>query len=202
MRKSRHLANWLERASLALLAAGTSRCEGSYSLPPTACDDWCFATQRAGCTEDYPEGCVSECEDEAIGRRYPACEAPWLQLSACYRDAPRSAFVCADGESTALGVCFDERIAVFACASPVMGACMEACIVQATGCGRSGRACEQRCASPTPSCEAEALALYACQLAGPADCENPETDTRPPEDIPCLAEIGALLTCAGFTSDG
>jgi hypothetical protein len=198
MGTSRRFGTWIERVCVAAFAASAARCEGSYTLPPTACDDWCFATQRAGCSEDYPEGCVSECEDESIGRRHPQCEAPWIELGRCYRDAPSSAFRCVEGESTPMNVCFDERIAVLDCVDPLLGVCMQACLAQAAGCGRFGRNCEERCSSPTPDCQREELAFYACQIEGPADCQDPETDTRPAQEIPCFREIEDLLTCAGF----
>lgn len=188
----------------ALLAAGLSlsllpSCEGGgYPIAPTACDDWCLVTQRAGCEEDYPEGCVSDCEDRSIGRRFPRCEPEWLVLTECYRRAPDAAFLCVEEESRPGPVCIDERVALTACAFPLRGSCLEACLRVARDCDRPELACEARCRSQPPGCDEQQRALYACQLARPADCSSGEDDTREPSEIPCLAEIGALLECAGF----
>jgi hypothetical protein len=40
--------------------------------------------------------------------------------------------------------------------------------------------------------------LYDCQRREPVDCQDPATDQRDATDIPCIAEIDALLECAGF----
>jgi hypothetical protein len=182
----------------ALLCAGLVDCEGGYPIAPTACDDWCLATERASCEEDYPEGCVSACEDRAIGRRYPDCEAPWLTLGECYRQAPDTDFQCVEDESRPRPICASERVATATCVSPVVGSCVEACLRQAIECRQPQLRCEQRCLRFNFGCERLELELYECQLAGPADCQDPDTDTRPVEDIPCIAQIGAFLDCTGF----
>jgi hypothetical protein len=176
-----------------LLAAG---CDDPYPIAPTACDDFCWVTQRAGCEEDYPEGCVSDCEDRALARRWPRCEPRWLELIECYRRAPDSAFQCLDDESRPLPVCIAERVALGACMAPVRGPCLEVCFREAVECGEPGRRCEARCRSTPPGCEDLEQALYKCQLNGPVDCVDPELETRSVSEIPCIAEIGALLECA------
>jgi hypothetical protein len=191
------------RALLLLAATGLElshlRCEGGdYPLAPTACDDWCLVTQRAGCEEDYPEGCVSACEDRSIGRRFPRCEPEWLTLTECYRQQPDSAFSCVEDESRPGPICIPERVRLSACAIPLRGQCLEACLREARDCGRPGLACEARCRSQPPGCDEQQRDLYTCQLAQPADCRAGENDTRDVSEIPCIAEIGALLECAGF----
>jgi len=182
--------------SLALAGGlGSSHCESGYPIAATACDDFCWVTQRADCEEDYPEGCVSECEGRALARRWPACEQLWLDLIECYRAAPDSAFQCVDGESRPLPICVGQRVALGSCMSPVRGACIEVCLREALECGEPARRCEAQCRT-TPGCEDREQALYKCQLNGPVDCVEPATETRDPSDIPCLAEIGALLQCA------
>jgi hypothetical protein len=184
---------------LAVLAGfALSGCDDPYPIAPTACDDWCRVTQRASCEEDYPEGCVSRCEDRSIGRRFPRCEPAWLTLIECYRAAPDSDFLCVDDESQPAPICIDERIALTACAFPLRGRCLGVCLREARDCGRSGTACEARCRSQPEGCDDEQRALYDCQSSMPADCQDPATDTRAISEIPCLAEIGALLECAGF----
>jgi hypothetical protein len=173
------------------------RCEGGdYPIAPTACDDWCLATQRAGCEEDYPEGCVSNCEERAIGRRFPRCEPEWLELTACYRRSPDADFLCVEEESRPRPVCIDERVALTACAFPLRGQCLAACLREARDCGRPELACEARCRSQPPGCDEQQRALYVCQLGQPADCWSGENDMRDVSEIPCIAEIGALLECA------
>lgn len=177
-------------------------CQGGYSLPPTACDDFCHATQRAGCEEDYPEGCVSECEDEAAGRVHPECEAPWLALTACYLDAPSSAFHCVEDESVPRDdVCLTERAELAGCVSPGSARCVEHCFYRAGECGTSASGCEESCYEPVEGCAAEQLAYDTCSIGKPVYCGAPEDDPRRPEEIPCLDEIGALLACAGFTNE-
>ena len=119
----------------------------------------------------------------------------WLDLIECYRAAPDSAFQCVDGESRPLPICVGQRVALGSCMSPVRGACIEVCLREALECGEPARRCEAQCRT-TPGCEDREQALYKCQLNGPVDCVEPATETRDPSDIPCLAEIGALLQCA------
>jgi len=177
-------------------ALASLRCESPYPIAPTACDDFCWATQRAGCEEDYPEGCVSECEDRALARRWPRCESLWLGLTECYRRAPDAAFLCVEDESRPLPICIDERVALGACMSPVRGPCLEVCFREAVECGEPERRCEGRCRSTPPGCEDREQALYKCQLNEPVDCVDSDTDSRSASEIPCIAEIGALLECA------
>jgi hypothetical protein len=179
-----------------LCALLSVRCDNPYPIAPTACDDYCWVTQRAGCEEDYPEGCVSDCEDRALARRWPRCEPHWLELIECYRRAPDSAFQCIDDESRPLPVCVDERVALGACMAPERGPCLEVCFREAVECGDLARRCEARCRSTPPGCEDRELALYKCQLNEPVDCVDPAMETRDVSEIPCIAEIGALLECA------
>ena len=177
-------------------AFATSHCESPYPIAPTACDDYCWVTQRAGCEEDYPEGCVSDCEGRALARRWPRCEPLWLDLIECYRDAPDSGFQCIEDESRPLPICIDQRVALAACMSPVRGSCMEVCLRDAVACNDPERRCEGICRATPPGCEDREAILYRCQLSQPPDCVDPEMDTRPLGDIPCIAEIGALFQCA------
>jgi hypothetical protein len=191
------------RAALLLAASSLGlahlRCEGGdYPIAPTACDDWCLVTQRAGCEEDYPEGCVSNCEERSLGRRFPRCEPEWLTLTECYRHAPDAAFLCVEDESRPAPICIDERVALTACAFPLRGRCLEVCLREARDCGRPTLACEARCRSQPPGCDDQQRALFACQLGQPADCQAGDNDTRDVSQIPCIAEIGTLLECANF----
>jgi hypothetical protein len=172
-------------------------CQPEYSLAPTPCDDWCLATQRAGCEEDWPERCVSTCEDDfrAARRR---CEPQWLTLSECYLQAPAQDFLCVEEQSRPLPpTCAAERVELATCGSPEVGACLASCLRQANECGRPRRDCEFECLFTTPGCSEPAIALYQCRLASPVDCVRPgEPDARPPEEIPCFGEALVLLDCA------
>jgi hypothetical protein len=181
----------------ALFLAALLHCQPDYPLAPTACDDWCYATQRAGCEEDYPEGCVSDCEENAVGRRMPRCEPPWHELTACYRAAPDSDFLCVADE-TRPPICAPERIALANCVSPTTGSCVASCLREAAECPQPARDCESDCRLLTPGCDAADRALYQCRLAQPVDCRAPGPDRRPLEQIPCLPETLTLLQCAGF----
>jgi hypothetical protein len=181
---------------LSAAGLGLADCESPYPIAPTACDDWCLVTQRAGCEEDYPEGCVSRCEDRSLGRRFPRCEPEWLELTECYRAASDADFMCVEEESRPLPICIPERVALNACVSPLRGQCLAVCLREALTCGEPERLCEASCRPRAPGCDDEEGALYACQLREPVLCQDPETVEA--SAIPCLAEIGALLDCAGF----
>ncbi len=181
-----------------LSAVLLAHCQPDYPLAPTPCDDWCLATQRAGCEEDYPERCVSNCEDDLRFVR-PRCEAQWLSLSECYLQAPAEEFLCVRERSRPGPICVRERVELAACGSREAGSCVASCLRQAQECGRPRRDCEFECLFNTPGCSQPAIALYECRLASPVDCVRPgEPDPREPEDIPCHAEALTLLDCADF----
>src|SRR5688572_2943370 len=176
-------------------AALLASCQPEYSLAPTPCDDWCLATQRAGCEEDYPERCVSTCEDD-FRRVRRACESQWLTLSECYLQSPAQDFACVQEQSRPRPICVPERVGLAACGSPESGACVASCLRQADECGRPYRDCEFECLFVTPGCAEPAIALYECRLASPVDCQRPgEPELRPPEEIPCFGEALVLLAC-------
>ncbi len=172
-----------------------SGCDPAYPIAPTACDDWCFATQRAGCEEDYPEGCVSECEDNALGRAYPHCEARWVELTSCFRAALDADFVCIDGRSRPGPICERERTVLAECTVPQAGRCVARCLREVAECGHPERDCEGECQTPLLGCEDEGRALYECQLATPVRCED--TGASSSAD-PCHLAALDVLACAGF----
>jgi hypothetical protein len=195
MRKT--LRQVLAPAALAC-GLGLLRCQPGYPLEPTECDDWCFATQRAGCEEDYPEGCVSDCEASAVGRRVPRCEPPWRALIDCYRSASDADFHCREQESRPGPICLPERTALAECASPTAGRCLASCLREVSECPEPRRDCEAECQTPTSGCAQQDRALYDCRLAAPVDCRPAGPDERPSDEIPCLTETLQLLDCAGF----
>lgn len=88
-------------------------CQGEYPIAPTACDEWCDATQGLTCGGFYdPAGCVSECEEQNLTG--VACRAPFEVVLACFRDTPEAAAThCSDGFEVPL--CQDELQALYAC---------------------------------------------------------------------------------------
>jgi hypothetical protein len=181
-----------------LLVLAELGCQPDYPLGPTPCDDWCLATQRANCEEDYPERCVSACEEDWRVVR-AGCEKQWRTLTDCYLQAPAEGFLCVQKQSRPGPVCISERVALAACSSAETSTCVASCLRQAQECGRPRRNCELECQLATPGCSEPAIALYQCRLASPVDCVRPgEPDPRPPEEIPCFAEALTLLDCADF----
>jgi hypothetical protein len=175
-------------------------CQSEYPLPPTACDDYCHATQRAGCPEDYPEGCVSQCEDEGLLAEHPDCEAAFEARNDCYLAAPSSEFQCAEEGHSIPGdeLCLDERRDLLACVRPEAELCLEECFRRHTICGRDHAECDAACVNQDPKCTAEERAYYLCALGNDVDCSEPSTDDRPLDEIPCLFEIGAWFDCIGW----
>jgi hypothetical protein len=183
----------------ALLFVGlVSACSDPYPIPATDCDDFCYATQRADCGEDYPEGCVTDCEHEGVGRRYPKCLELWHELTACYLAAPDSAFECVAKQSHPRGICLSERVALAGCARPGGDVCVLNCFHGATECGTNPADCEAGCYAPSQGCDAEQVAYETCAIEAPVYCGTPQEDTRSPEEIACYGEVLSLLACAGF----
>jgi hypothetical protein len=103
-------------------------CANEYPLAPTACDDFCRVTLRVPCDEE-PEDCVRNCELVGV---LPSCESAREELTACYSQAPSSAFVCVgDGFDATIrvrdSICRDERDAFLSCQEPDMSECLALC---------------------------------------------------------------------------
>lgn len=176
-------------------------CQDGYPLAPTACDDWCFATQRAGCEEDYPEGCVSDCEQDGREWDLPRCEAEWLRLTDCYREASEVDFVCVEGVSRPRAICAAQRAELAECVWPLSGRCVASCLREVYACDQTERDCEAECQTPTPGCEAQDLALYDCRLASPVDCGESGSQPSSEPDVACPDQMVELLVCAGFFAE-
>jgi len=175
-------------------------CNEPYPLPPTPCDDYCFATQRADCPEDYPEACVSQCEDDGVLHRHPDCEKEWSARNACYLGADDEEFFCDadEGHSVPRGeLCLDERRALLTCISPEAELCLTDCFRRSRECGDDPGDCDWACGGQD-TCNGEARAYYDCALENDVDCTDPEEDMRSPEEIPCLEQIGIWFDCLGW----
>lgn len=177
-----------------------SCCDNEYPIAPTACDDWCYATERADCEEDEsPDDCVSNCEETALGRQYPECEPEWIALSECYRDAPDSAFTCVDDHSEpSNSVCLEARRAANYCVSERTGLCFDRCVREVETCGGTLADCEHRCSIATDGCETEQLELDRCLVQAPVECNA----GSPAADLPCCEPLVARLRCAGYEGEG
>ncbi|HEY6724265.1 MAG TPA: hypothetical protein VI197_09540 [Polyangiaceae bacterium] len=182
------------------LCLGLLGCDNDYPIAPTACDDWCYATQRADCEEDdSPDDCVSECEETALGRQHPECESAWITLSQCYRDAPDSAFSCLDDYSEPENsLCLEERRAGAYCVSERAGLCFDKCVREVEACGGMLADCEYQCSASVAGCETEQLELDRCLEHAPVTCRTDEQ----PADVPCCEPLVALLRCAGYEGEG
>ena len=189
---------WVVLALGSACVSALLHCQRGYPLPPTACDDWCLVTQRAGCSEDDPAGCVSDCEDNAVGRREPECEGPWLRLSDCYRAAPADDFHCIQGESQPGAICVDQRVELSSCVWPLAGRCLQSCLREKSECEQPQRDCEEECQRSSPECEDSERSLYDCRLASTVDCGETGSEPRALEDIPCSGEALTWLACVGF----
>lgn len=183
-----------------LLAQG---CENDYPIAPTACDDWCHATQRADCKEDEsPDDCVSNCEATALGRRFPRCEPEWLELTDCYLQAPDSAFVCVADYSQPLdSVCLEERRRANYCVSETTGLCFDQCVRKTEMCGGSLTDCEWECSSSTTGCDSQQIELYRCISEVAIVCV-PDGSAESVDDRACCEPWGQLVECLGGEDPG
>lgn len=174
-------------------------CDNDYPIAPTECDDWCYATQRADCEEDEsPDDCVSNCEENALGRQHPACEPEWIRLSECYRDAPDSAFTCVqDYSEPSNSLCLDERRAAHYCVSELAGSCFDRCVREVETCGGTLADCEQHCSGTTEGCETEQLDFERCLVQAPVVCSSGGSLAEPA----CCEPLVALLRCAGYDGE-
>jgi hypothetical protein len=95
---------------LGVLALLLWACQDGYPLEPTACDDWCYQTQRVLCWDEDPADCVASCEE--FGRpQDPECMPLWEDVLRCYSAQPDNAGcgpewepLC-EAEQQALGEC-------------------------------------------------------------------------------------------------
>jgi hypothetical protein len=165
-----------------------------YPLPPTDCDDWCFATQH-GCEDDDPADCVRECEEERATREARACDAPFHVLTACYRENPSAAFACRGNVTRPIAGCQDQRRDFVACMAPGGRLCFEQCQRKATVCGSDALECEDGCLGLDPACEAAADGYHQCALAVPVECEGMSGGGA---DMTCFDPALVFLDCVGY----
>lgn len=188
----------MHAAALAGGAFATATACADYPLPPTDCDDWCFAEQRAGCSADDPVDCVRACEQQRTQRDVRACTLVFHAESACLRAAPAADFTCDGDLSQPTVACLTERRDFFACMAPVGGPCFDLCQLKAAGCGDSLHDCESACLDLDPSCESAATAYYACAIASPLDCGADASPATDGAETPCFDLALEFLRCVGY----
>lgn len=157
-------------AALSLLAI--AGCEGEYSLAPTACDDYCFAKQRADCEEDWPDECVEQCEISGSPSRAPECAAEFDAMLACYQSLDDGDFECVyELSEPRPGLCEDETLAHEFCLGPVYYRCLTLCETKVEHCeGFELRTCMPGCTNIPYWCESIAVARLDCELLDELAC--------------------------------
>jgi hypothetical protein len=175
----------------ALAALAIAGCDDEYALPPTPCDDYCFAKQRADCEEDWPDECVQQCELSASPIKNPDCADEFDTLLACYQGLDDDDFECVDEASEPrLDLCEDEVRAHKFCLAPVYYRCLELCETRVEHCEDYGVDVRSNCLSGCSGvpywCESVAVARLDCELADELAC---------PVSPNCAALSGELSDC-------
>ncbi|HYP87500.1 MAG TPA: hypothetical protein VEQ59_05090 [Polyangiaceae bacterium] len=185
------------RPVAALFALCLYSCGTPYPLPPTPCDDYCRVMQRAECDDDDPADCVRHCEASPELRRARASCAPaWQARNDCLAATEPRAFRCEHDHTRVPDRCLDERRVLAECLVPSSGFCFDECVRQAASCGGELPDCEASCIHQPPACQAASAAFNRCLQGYPVECHEPfAEDTRSLDQIPCLTEVGAALSC-------
>lgn len=117
------------RATTALAAASIflalPKCDSTYPVAPTLCDEWCAAANRLHCSDDVdPLQCVLDCEqlrrlDSGEWMGPPGrCDSPRFELLQCVRALPDSAFSCVEGRTRRdMSTCVEPTLHLTLCAS-------------------------------------------------------------------------------------
>jgi hypothetical protein len=162
--------------------------ETQYKAPLHPCDDWCAATQRAGCEDDWPDTCVSEC---VIGNFVPGpgCIEQWRDAVDCYAHSPDTSFYCADNDRSTpeLLTCYREELALSDCYAPERTACVQTCRQRYDACSTFGYTdCTNLCELTEGRCSGPIATLVAC-LTEVGDCQ--------PMMKSCEDEIDEVTEC-------
>jgi hypothetical protein len=157
---------------LGLVALAALRCDNDYPIAPTPCDDYCLATQRAGCEEDWPDNCVGFCELNRSPTSYPHCSEGFDALLACYQVLGDDDFECVnDGSEPLPGLCEDEKRTHDFCLAPLLYRCLEYCGTRAERCDEiDANACVRGCLAFPSECEDAAVRFLDCELAEESAC--------------------------------
>jgi hypothetical protein len=190
------LKQWARSKCSPLLWLLLADCTADYGLPPTACDDYCHASQRANCRDDAPADCVRECEEAGRADVAASCAAQWQSRNDCLLRADASSFRCRDNHTQIPNICRNERRALGECSAPGSGACFDDCQRQVESCDADWIECEAQCSQRSPACQAASNVYSSCLAGYPVECRDFfMAETRAPEDIPCFYEALALLDC-------
>jgi hypothetical protein len=183
-------------AAASALALFAPSCDDGYPIAARACDDFCRATERHGCSGQSPSECVRECKRTSAAERQE-CASQFRELISCLALAEDSEFVCEESVAEPASACRPLRRELAECLAPGGGACAEACWHAAEQCGFSSWRCELDCHALPAECGAESNAYYACAASAPVDCARVfgDEDPRPPGAIPCFGEALEFLAC-------
>jgi hypothetical protein len=176
-----------------LLACALLACESGYAAPPTPCDEWCLATQRAGCADDWPHECVGSCATFFYPEVVSAgCEAEWRELVGCYLRASDADFFCrADVSTPGSEVCAIEQSGLGRCLNEVWQSCVDACLALTLTCEAFDQAaCSRWCVSLPDTCLA-AVTYHDCLIENAARCDflAPECAESRAVAVRCPAEL-------------
>jgi hypothetical protein len=159
-------------AILAIVVGTGSGCDEEYPLAPIVCDDYCLATQRANCEEDWPATCVRNCEFARSSGEFPDCGSEFDTLLECVESLEASDFECVGGYSEPLpGRCEGEIRTHSFCIVPVFYRCLALCEDRAEHCPEvDADACLRACRSGPDECDNEKIAWLDCELAETEAC--------------------------------
>ena len=187
----------MARTSGLALAFTALGCSNEYPLPPTPCDDYCLATQRAGCPEDWPEKCVSSCEFLYAPEAHPECRERFDLAVACFDGASSADFHCVNERSEPReGVCQALWQTLYGCVRPLDLACERLCQGSVEGCaglaGEDWEDCWVSCRHDVAYCEEPANLYAVCEASrGPGCGASLECAPEHAALVACLAERGS-----------
>ncbi len=174
---------------VALLASlALAGCNDDYPLPPTPCDDYCLATQRADCSEDWPDECVRTCEFTRSPKSYPDCSGDFDALLHCYEGLGPHDFTCeADRSAPLPGRCENEERALNFCTAPIIYRCIELCQTRGQRCTNvDPNSCFRACYS-RDQCDNARIRYLDCELADGTACDpSPDCTALSVELSDCL----------------
>ena len=185
------MSSWARGAAF-IGAVGTVpvACASEYDAPPTRCDYFCAATQRADCPDDDPVDCVGDCERELSGR-FADCEPAFETLIECYQAAPDVLFSCR-GDESRTDTCRDQLLGLEVCAADTRDTCRQWCDDLLLVCPPLALSdCYTLCRYLPEACPAQGVVYVQCR-ANNANCEPLI------EDPACSSERNDWEQCLGF----
>ena len=183
--------------ALLLPGVAAASCGSDYPLAPTPCDDWCRATLRADCENDFPDECVASCLVNDAPVLLPICASEWDALQACYERGQAEDFFCEpSGHSRPFpNMCGEARTNFAICESEArsIASCVQFCEMAADAViGLEGDACRTLCEGDIPGCSVstyQQCVTLACTENQALQCSTEELF-----DI-CRNDLATLAAC-------